>query len=239
VGLIAALAMAGIAAAPMHASGAAPHYPRITRFPDAAVKARMNARLAKLESDNRAGYRDCLSRLRATHEEPQDDSYWVDIKVGYLSRRYMSLEINSEEYCGGPRPLNGIMSPVTFDLSTAKEIDWKAEFKSGFFSQALNRLYIKHYPWTITDAAQHESSNAAENPDHPSDDCKTMVDEGNNFLTPEDAVFRLRKGRGLVVTPIFTAYVMNCEEEVALPASEMAPYLKDKALLFELRAMRR
>jgi hypothetical protein len=233
MGVIAAMMALSVAVAPLHVSGAMPHFPRLVRFPDAAVEARVNARLAALEKEQRDGYPQCLEGLKQLGEKPTDDDYWVDVKVGYLSARFLSLEISTESYCGGNHPNNG-SNPVTFDLSTGREVDWKNAFKPEFFSVALNALYRKLYPWTAKDEADLRKEIAAGQADE-SDNCKKLVDGQDNFESPDAAIFRLQAGTGLVVSPDFPHVIQACGEEVALPLSSVAPYLKDPHLLDELK----
>lgn len=204
------------AAAPMHASGAAPHYPRLTRFPDTMIMARVNADLAAKEKANAADYKQCLSDLRDAGHKPDKDSWAVDVSVSYLSAHFLSVGVTSSNYCGGAYPNNGIQAPVTFDLSTGREIDWKAAFKSGFFTGRLEKLYRAAYP---------KNADA---------DCRDFVREQPPFAIPEDAIFRLETGKGLVVLPGFPHAMQACAQEVTLPPAKLAPYLKNANLLNEL-----
>jgi hypothetical protein len=223
-----------VAVAPMHAEGPTPQYPRLTRFPNATVMNLVNAKLQALEKENRGEYQQCLDNLRAAKMKADNDPHWVDIKVGYLSSRYLSLDIHSEDYCGGAHPSFG-PSPVTFDLSTGSEIDWTKAFHPSFWSGGIDRLYRKYYPWTKADQAAFEKS-VAKGDASEDDNCKKMIDEQANFPVRQDAIFRLRRGQGLMLQPDFPHVVQNCAEEVALPASELEPYLKDATLLVELRS---
>jgi hypothetical protein len=223
-----------IAVSPMHAKGPAPHYPRLTRFPDSALMGKVNVKLEALEKKNHDGYRQCIGDLRAAKRKADADAYWVDIKVGYLSRHYLSLEIHSEGYCGGAYPWSG-SSPVTFDLSTGDQIDWMKAFLPSFWTGGVNRLYRKHYPWTGIDQAAFEKS-VAKGEATEDDNCKEMIDGQQNFQTRQSAIFRLQNGRGLMLQPDFPHVVQNCAEEVTLPVSELKPYLRDPTLAAELRS---
>jgi len=217
IAMLPALALA-FAAAPMHASGTLPHHPRLTRFPDAAVMARVNADLAMKEKANAADYKECLSDLREAGQKPDKDTWSVEVSVTYLSAHFLSVGVTSSNYCGGAYPNNGVQTPITFDLSTGSEIDWKTAFKSGFFAGALDKLYRAAYP---------RGSDA---------DCRSFVREQPPFGIPEDAIFRLETGKGLVVLPDFPHAMQACAEEVTLPPVALAPYLKNANLLNELGA---
>ena len=210
------LIAAAVLAVPMQASGVEPHWPRLTQFPDAAVMTRVNDAIAAKEKQNHAGYQECLGDLRAAGEKPDDDTWSVSVKVGYLSQHYFSLEVTSSNYCGGAYPNNGIEMPVTFDLATGREIDWNAVFKPGFLPAGLTKLYRASYP---RDADP---------------DCRKLVMANEPFESGDDAIFRLQSGKGLVVLPEMAHATQACAEEVALPAAKLAPYLGDAKLLAEL-----
>jgi hypothetical protein len=213
------IAAAAVLAAPTQASGTEPHWPRLTQFPDAAVMTRVNAAIAAKEKQNSADYKQCLSDLHDAGEKPDDETWSLSVRIGYLTERYFSLEVTSSSYCGGAYPNNGIETPVTFDLKTGREIDWKTVFKPGFAPDALTKLYRSVYP---RDAGP---------------DCRKLVMSEEPFESADGAIFRLQAGRGLMVLPDFAHATQACAEEVALPAAKLAPYLADPALLSELRAI--
>lgn len=211
---------AAVLAAPMQVSGIEPHWPRLTQFPDASVMARVNAAIAAKQDQNHADYKECLSDLHNAGEKPDGDTWMVTVKVGYLSQRYFSLQVTSSNYCGGAYPNNGIETPVTFDLATGRELDWKAAFKPGFLTDRLNALYRAAYP---------KNADA---------DCRKFVHDQPPFGTADDAIFKLETGKGLVVLPDFPHAVQACAEEMTLPAARIAPFLKNATLLNELGAMK-
>ena len=219
IAMLPVLALA-VTAAPMHASGATPHYPRLTRFPDATVMARVNADLAAKEKANASDYKECLSDLHDAGQKPDKATWSVDVSVTYLSAHFLSVGVTSSNYCGGAYPNDGVQTPVTFDLATGREIDWKTAFKPGFLTGALNTLYRAVYP---------KSSDAQ---------CRSFVREQPPFASPEDAIFRLETGKGLVVLPDFPHAMQGCAEEVAVPAPKLAPFLRNADLLNELGALK-
>lgn len=210
---------AAVLAAPMHASGIEPHYPRLTRFPDAKVMARVNADLAAKEKANAADYRECLSDLHDSGGKPDGGTWSVSVSVTYLSAHFLSVGVTSSNYCGGAYPNNGIETPVTYDLSTGSAIDWKTAFKPGFVTDRLNALY----------RAAYKTADA---------DCRSLVHDQPPFGIADDAIFRIEAGKGLVVLPDFPHAVQACAQEVTLPPAKIAPYLKNATLLNELGAMK-
>jgi hypothetical protein len=211
---------AAVLAAPMQVSGIGPHWPRLTQFPDASVMARVNADLAAKEKANAADYKECLSDLHDAGGKPDGDTWSVNVSVTYLSAHFLSVGVTSSNYCGGAYPNNGIETPVTFDLTTGRELDWKTAFKPGFLTDRLNALYRASYP---------KNADA---------ECRSFVRDQPPFGIAEDAIFKIEAGKGLVVLPDLPHAVQACAEEVRLPAAKLAPYLKNATLLNELGAMK-
>ena len=112
-----------VAAAPLHTSGAKASYPRLTKFPDAKIMAKVNALLATKEKEDRGAYTDCLAQLKEMKMKPDADSYNEDITVRYLSARLLSIEVVTSYYCAGAYPTNGAETPLSFDLSSGTAID--------------------------------------------------------------------------------------------------------------------
>src|ERR1700733_7873562 len=150
-----ACAAAQVAAAPMHSSGQTPIYPRLTKYPDAKIMAKVNAALAAQEKADRSARADCLSQLKDAGEKPDADSYSTEITITYLSLRFLSVNVVTGYDCGGPYPTSGAEAPMTFDLATGSAIDWSKLFKPGFLPpdtadgtappSALTKLYRARY----------------------------------------------------------------------------------------------
>ena len=77
--------MAQIAAAPMQSQGTQIAYPRLTDFPDAKVKAAVNAALAAQEKQDRANRKDCLDQLRK-RKVRKEESASFDTDAGEVDR---------------------------------------------------------------------------------------------------------------------------------------------------------
>ena len=211
----------GIAAAPMTYEGINPTWPRLTSFPDAKVKAAVNAILATKEKDARKEKAECYGMLREMKQKPDDDSYYTDLSVTYLSQRYMTVMVRTSSYCGGAYPNNGIPSPITIDLTNGRRLDWQSVFKTGFLSTetspgAIIKFYRMRYP---KDADQ---------------ECKDRIQGRDPFEST--TVLHLDAKRGLVIEPEFPHVIAVCAEEIALSAKDLAPYLRNKTLLEDLKA---
>lgn len=223
VALLAGPATAGdFEAAPMKTSGATPTYPRLVKFPDAAVLARVNAQLEKLEKLDRKSKNECLAQVRAQKQKPTKDNFSQTTSVAYLSPLYLSIDVSTSYYCGGPYPNDGIPTPVAFELRSGAQVDWTKMFEDGFLPRdgagksALADLYRATY-----------------RKDEPADDeCRDVIKQDGLFSSPP--VFRL-DAEGIIVQPDFPHVIAACADPFTLPIDALATYLKDTALTAELR----
>jgi hypothetical protein len=208
--------------APMHSHGTDAKYPRLAAFPVPGIQRKVNALLASKDAADASQRSDCLSQLKDAHIKPTADSYSLDIRVSYLSSRFASLDVRETYYCGGPYPNDAVPDPLTIDLRSGGEIDWKKIFKPGFLpdesgssTAKLVSLYQARY---------------AKLP-HPVEGCPDVVkNDVDSLLLRLDAA----KG-GLVATPDFPRAAQACAIEIAFSPSDIAPYIADKAFLADLR----
>ena len=158
-----------LTAAPLHTSGVRAVYPRLTKFPDAKIMAKVNALLAGKEKEDRQAYADCLAQLKDMKMKPDKDSYSEDITVRYLSARLFSVEVVTSYYCAGAYPTNGAETPVSYDMANGTAIDWSTEFKPGFLAAVsiaevlppgvLTKLYRARYSKAKDDADCRQAIN--------------------------------------------------------------------------------
>lgn len=217
-----------IAVSPQKSAGEIVHYPRLTHFPDTQIQKRVNDLLAAHDKEESENHASCQENLRENHQKMEKDSYFTSIDVAYLSRRFLSLQVNSAWDCAGAHP-GSSQQPVTIDLTTGKEVDWKSAFRPGFLTLTdpktfqsrpgkLAALYRAHY---------------AKLPKVDRDCLDAIHDD--EFL---DAVLWLdRRQHGLLANPQLPHVVQACNEDIAFSAEEVAPYVTDPNLLAELREM--
>lgn len=184
-----------VAAAPMHSSGAKAPYPRLTKFPDAAIRAAVNSLLAGKEKEDRDNYADCLAQIKEQKQKPDAESWNNDITVAYLSAHYMTVNVVQSYYCAGAYPTNGAEAPINIDLKTGREIDWTTMFKPGFLSDgekagALTKLYLARYSKKKDDA-----------------ECLGAVKESD---PSGSAIFWLDAKQGLIFQPDYPHVMAAC-----------------------------
>ncbi len=215
---------APIAVAPLHATGTQPAYPRLTAFPDETIRTRVNKLLAEREREDRANYADCLEQAKQANVKLGKDDNWMEITVVYLSRRFLSIDRNVQSYCGGPYPASAQM-PLTYDLTSAQEVNWPTLFKPGFWPETatngklsgLSKIYRKRYHFEKGD-----------------EDCRDAIMKQDPFEEAPGAMLDAKQG--LVVWPDFPHVIQACANSIALKPAELMPYVKDKAFLADLQS---
>jgi len=215
--------------APTKVSGEHVTFPRLTAFPDPAVQARVNAILTKKEAEEHAEQRDCLQQVRDAHKDKSFYDWSTDIETTYLSRRFLSIQVNSMWYCAGPHPNSG-RAPITIDLRTGTLIDWTKMFRPG----VLNTV-DKPMPNKGRLAAIYLAQYIARNGKNDPDDCiGTLRDD--DFLEP--AIWLDAKSGGLMVSPQLVHVVAaTCGNDIAIPLDQLAFLVTDPALIEDLRIM--
>ena len=214
-----------VAAAPLHTSGTTPAYPRLTKFPDAKIMAKVNALLAAQEKADHGAYADCLAQLKEMKMKPDKDTYSENVAVRYLSAHALSVEVVTSYYCAGAYPTNGAETPVSFDLSSGTQIDWTAQFKPGFLPgeaenaplSFLTRTYRARYSKAKDDA-----------------DCRQAITDQDPF-SGAPIVWLDARG-GVVFQPDFPHVIAACATSLTLSPAEIAPWLKNATLAADLKA---
>jgi hypothetical protein len=226
--VLAATPTAPIAAGPMKTPGPVPTYPRLIAFPNAAVKAKVNALLAAQEKYDRAARRECLQAARA---QKLAGSWDEGTEVTYLSPHYLSVLVEWSSDCASPHPNDGISNPVTYDLTTGEALDWRKLFKPGFMPSAdaadkappagLITLYRALY-------------RKDEDPKDADKQCQDAIADGSPF--GGSMIVWLDRKQGLVMMPDFPFVIRACADEVAVTVAALAPYVRDPAALADLTA---
>jgi hypothetical protein len=187
--------------------------PRLT-VPGPAA-ARINADLAARDAAAAEFGADCnTDPPRSFHERL--------ITVTFVGPAYLSLLESTSFYCPGAAHPNEFVAPMTYDLATGAEVEWRALFPVGFLAK-------NSHPWTKTVTASptlvalyfaHSPAMDAE--------CRTeIVRFSASFRVWLDAA----EG-GLVLMPASLPHVMQaCAVPVTLPLATLRTRNFDPVLL--------
>lgn len=202
-------ASAAVTASPMKTSGGA--MPRLAAFPDAKIRARVNALLAGQERQDRAAERDCKQQVADAHLDASFYDYQEEAEVVWLSQRFMSVRIGASWNCGGAHP-DAQTSALNIDLAAGAPLAWERIFKPGY-EDALRKLYQVHYR-------------------NADPECRDAVKDD----LPGGMVLWLdRKKGGLTVEPEFAHAIQACGDEMTFGPAELAPLVADENFLAELK----
>lgn len=191
-------------------------FPHLTKLPNAKVMAKINAVIAKKEADERQGAADCLANVKEAGQKPSTASYDIAVKITYLSARYLSLTDRVEYDCAGAHP-DSVESVLTFDLTTGAEVDLMAAFKPEF---DFANVYAARYRMP---SAKDDDA-----------DCRGWSTGDAGGLGEMRPYLDAKIG---MVISLETAHVVAaCADDLNLKLADLQKYLKDQALLADLRA---
>ena len=194
-----------VTATPTFSQSPIQSFPRVSGLDDKAIEAQVNKQLANRERADRASRADCL-RAYISHGKP---SYSELIRLAYLSPRLLSIDVRTSYLCGSPYPNDDIPYPVTFDLTTGRELDWHLFFTDEFLNPPADRpslllnLYLRHAP--------------------PSEDCSDVVNDRNLTFA-----FWLDSARhSLMVRPNLSHVSQACATIAAIPFAEVQSQIRN------------
>jgi hypothetical protein len=188
--------------------------PRLTRFPDNEVMARVNADLAAESNrlDNEA---------KRCDADGKDKSSWEQTaRVDLLTRDVLSIDVTVSYYCGGPHP-DEEYRPLTYNLRNGTRFDFRGNADQLFLGDAipsgeLAELYRKHLG-------------------DPEGGCDS------SFIDAQSEFFLHFAADGLVVNPEVPHFAVACGPEIVIPWREIKPLVKTKnpfATLFTVKPRR-
>ncbi len=196
--------------------------PRLTRFPNAAVMARINRDLDADLTDNRLWAAAVLSG--GEFSGTFGGSYDEKTTVNFFLPDVLSLLVETQWYSGGAHPNEGGYSH-NYDLHTGKRfaIEEALQTSSGGAAEAqsaaiLAKLYLRHYVKPAPGEA-------------PVDNCEEIVRE---IVSGKDVPFGpllYLSQKGLVIDPPLPHMVMACGPAVTVPYRELRPFVKRGSML--------
>ncbi len=196
--------------------------PRLTRFPNAAVMARINRDLDADLTDNRLWAAAVLSG--GEFSGTFGGSYDEKTTVNFFLPDVLSLLVETQWYSGGAHPNEGGYGH-NYDLHTGKrfEIEEALQTSSGGAAEAqsaaiLAKLYLRHYVKPAPGEA-------------PVDNCEEIVRE---IVSGKDVPFGpllYLSQKGLVIDPPLPHMVRACGPAVTVPYRELRSFVKRGTIL--------
>jgi hypothetical protein len=211
-------------ASPMQSRTPSLRFPRVSGLPDAEVQRHVNTALATRESEDIKTLKECRQGIPGP---PQKDKDLESTRVTYLTPLFLSIDARSTVFQCAPYPQINIPHPLTIDLRTGHEVDWKQFFVDGFLpvqdysvprkphsdpTAKLTLLYLSRYKQTDPQ-------------------CVSAVKDDSSYGYD---LWLDRRRKALVVVPAFSHVIRACADEIAIPLSEVLPYIADEATARDL-----
>jgi len=194
--------------------------PRLTRFPNAVVMARINRDLDAGLTDNRLR----AAAFSSVGEGVFGGFYDETTSVNFFLPHVLSLLVQTQWYYGGAHPNEGGYSH-NYNLHTGKRFALEEVFQtsSGGPAEAesaaiLAKLYLRHFVKPVSGEA-------------PVDNCEEIVRE---VVSGKDAPFGpllYLSQKGLVIDPPLPRAVQVCGPAVTVPYRELRPFVKRGTIL--------
>ena len=202
-----------LSATPTFSQSPTQSYPRLAGLADQAIEAQVNKLLATRERNDRTVRTDCL-RSYVPRGKP---SYSELIRLTYLSPRLLSIDVRTSSFCGGPYPNDNIPYPMTLDLTTGHELDWRHFFTNEFLNPPADKpsplmdLYLRHA------ALDEDCTNAVNDPSTTFD---FWLDSGH---------------KALMARPSLLPHAVDvCAKLTPIPFTELQPYVRDPLIRQDL-----
>jgi len=200
-------------ATPVFSTSPEQSFPRLSGLANAAIQAQVNKQLANRERNDRAARADCLRQYPA-HGKP---SYSELVRMAYLSPRLLSVDVRVTSLCGSAPAVSNQPYPITFDLTTGRELDWHGLFTAEFLTPPADKasplltLYLRYA--------------------RLDEECTTAInDPGTAFSLWLESARRVLLARPSSLAQESAA----CAKIAAIPFAEIAPYLQTPLLRQEL-----
>ena len=201
--------------------------PRLTRFPEAGVMARINRDLAaELRWDRWQAHGNLSEALL---EASLGGFYDESTSVSFFPPDILSVRVDRSWYWGGAHP-NSATYVRNYDLHTGRKFDLNHAFQTaeggtaeGDLAGLIAKLYRRHYVKPVGPVAAEDC-----------DDVLHRITSDKNELidafAPHNATFFV-SGQGLVVIPTFLYADSGCGPDITIPYGELRPYVKKDSML--------
>lgn len=202
--------------------------PKLTRFPDARVMARINSDLDKDFTDTRLSAAADLAG--GQYGSVKGGFYDETVNTNAVPPDVLAVLIESSWYSGGAHPNEGSYT-LNYDLHTGKRFTLENSFRApgGSIDEediatVLARLYRRHYVKPPPTAAP--------------EDCDIVFERNTSgdisrteAFSPRNATLFMAKN-GLLIIPLFQSRPdSGCAPPITVPYRELIPYVKKGSLL--------
>jgi hypothetical protein len=215
-----------LVASPMQSRTPSLRFPLVSGLPDVDVQRQVNQVLADREKQDLQRLRDCTDVLHYQSPGAKDEDSET-MSVTYLSPHFLSVDARVTVWQCAPYPQLDIPEPLTVDLRTGREVDWKKFFVDGFLP--VPDYSVRRKPQTVPTAKLTLMYLSRYKQTDPQ--CVSAVKDDISY--GYDLWFDRRR-KALVVVPDFPHVIRACADEIAIPLSEILPYIADEATAREL-----
>jgi hypothetical protein len=195
--------------------------PRLTSFPDPAVRDGVNRQL------------DSLAASLRCEEEDRGHEYESAAAVTHAADDVLSVHVRASYYCGGAYPVNGANVSVTYDLRTGEPVPFAALFadfeRDG--AEIVRAVFPEHVPRAerLRAAGREPEAGSGEECD-PLYAVESLLGTGLSYTLSE---------RGLTVEPDFAHVARACAEEVLVPFGRIRSFAAPGGVLARVADTRR
>ena len=192
--------------------------PRLTRFPDTGVMARINRDLNSNFTESRLQAAETLSE----GESGGFEAFYEETASGNFSLPYVfSFLVETQSFTGGAHPNEGGYS-LNYDLRTGKRFELEEAFQTSPGSKdssgpILAKLYLRHYV------------KPPEKDAPPDTDCGKVVREKLSLGGFRPLLFLNQDG--LAIEPPLPHVLIACGPSVTVPFGELRPYVRKESPL--------
>lgn len=213
-----------LVASPMQSRTPSLRFPRLSGLPDAEMQRQVNAILATRESKDIKTLKECRQGIPGP---PQKDEDSESTRVTYLTPHFLSVDARITVWQCAPYPQLDIPEPLTVDLRTGREVDWKQFFVNGFLPIPDSR--VPHKPQSDPTAKLTLLYLSRYKQTDPQ--CVSAVKDDISYGYD---LWLDGSRKALVVVPDFPHVIRSCADEIAIPLSVVLPYIADEATARDL-----
>lgn len=159
--------------------------------------------------------------------------HWSLSKTQYAADDVFSVYIRFGGFCGGPNPINGVNFSTTFDLRTAKPVEFRDLFAD--FDRDARGIVRAIFAGQTAAADTLPPSRWDQVDDDPDEFCLQFYTTESLAETYFSYTF---SDSGLVVEPEFSQVVRACQDPTVAPYERLLPFAEPGGILARVVAAR-